>query len=150
MPLRRSEIRVGTIAYFDHSLLLAEPAIDKGDEGLNRPGPFVCVEIVGEQSVWCAITGVGRPERLFIENTWRRDGSDAWLSSLLYLQDGLATYLGPSSAFIRAAINEHTFFQYRRPWITKPGMQAILAEIDRQGGQMFSQTQMPLRYYQYR
>lgn len=91
MALRTSDVRVGAVAYFDHELLLAEPDIDKGDDSLNRPGPFVCVEVLGDRSVWCAITGEQRPERLPIDPKWRRDGSDGWRTMPQYLQDGLAT-----------------------------------------------------------
>ena len=77
MALRPADVRVGVVAYFDHELLLAETKVDRGDEGLNRPGPFVCVEVVADKSVWCAVTGEARPERLSIEPAWRRDGSDA-------------------------------------------------------------------------
>ena len=143
MPLRLQDVKVGSIAYFDHTLLLAEPEIDKGDEGLNRPGPFVCVEIHGDRSAWCVITGEERPERLLIEDRWRRDGSDAWRLAPQHLQDGLATYLGPTEAFVRAAAGENAFVRYKRPRITAEGIKAILAEIEAQGGPLPSKPQEP-------
>jgi hypothetical protein len=138
MALRTADARVGAIAYFDHELLLAEPDVDKGDDGLNRPGPFVCVETVGDRSVWSAITGEARQERLLIEAIWRRDGSDAWRTMPQYLNDGLATYLGPTAAFVRAGSRETPFTRFRRPSISQDGIQAILAEIRKQGGTLLS------------
>lgn len=134
MPLSFEDIRVGAIAYFDHEILLTEPEIDRDDDHLNRPGPFVCVQVVSARSVWCAISGEDRPERLFIQEGWRRDGNKAWRLSPQYLVDGLATYLGPNDAFVRAAAQERVFTPYRRPWVTALGVEAILEEINKQGG----------------
>ena len=138
MALRTADVRVGAIAYFDHELLLAEPDVDRGDEGLNRPGPFVCVEVIGDKSVWSAITGEARPERLLIEAIWRRDGSDAWRSVPQFLNDGLATYLGPTAAFVRAGSRETPFTRFRRPSLTQEGIQAVLVEVRAQGGPLLS------------
>ncbi len=125
---------MGAVAYFDHRLLLEAPGIDRNDDGLDRPGPFVCVQVRGNRSVWCAITGEERPERLLIAQEWRRDGSDTWRDAPQYLQDGLNTYLGPTDSFIAAASLERSFRPFRRPWITPEGVLAIIDEINRQGG----------------
>jgi hypothetical protein len=129
-----SEVVVGNIAYFDHQLLIDDQFIDCGDLSINRPGPFVCVEVKGDDSVWCAITTQFKRERLFIDQAWRQDGSPLWHSSDQYLQDGLKTYFGPSTSFVVCAQNEMPFQPHLRPKISQAGVQAILAEINAQGG----------------
>ncbi|WP_157214507.1 hypothetical protein [Polaromonas sp. CF318] len=137
MALRSSDVSLGTIAFFDDKLLLAEHDIDAGDTSLDRPGPFVCVQVMGAKSVWCAITSEYRPERLFIEPKWRQHGSDKWKEDNQYLNDGLNTFLGPNVAFLRAAAKESPFNMYRRPKINAEGVAAILFEVDKQGGPLF-------------
>ena len=134
MPLQANEIVVGNIAYFDHEVLLREPDMDRNDDGLDRPGPFVCVQIQGSRSVWCAVTTTPNPKRLFIKNEWRQGGDDQWKHNQQFLVDGLNTYLGPNEAFLRAAINERPFAPITRPSIIATGIEAILKEVENQGG----------------
>ena len=136
MPLQLREVRSGAVAYFDHVRLLSEADIEHHESGLDRPGPFLCVQVVGAQSVWCAITSHERPERLFLKEAWRRDGAPGWRQTAQYLQDGLNTYLGPSEAFVRAAIDETPFTPFRRPWLTPSGVAAVLQEIQEQSGRL--------------
>lgn len=130
----QGEIQIGAVAYFDHNVLLSDPEIDRDDDGLDRPGPFVCVQIKDGKSVWCAISSHARRERLVIADEWRRDGNQYWKDTPAYLIDGLCTYLGPSEAFVRAAAGERSFKPHLRPSITAEGIIAILAEIEKQGG----------------
>lgn len=134
MPLEEHEVVPGAVAYFDHTVLLAAPDLDRNDDGLNRPGPFVCVQVHGDRSVWCAITTECRPERLSITSEFRLRGSLGWQRREQYLVDGLNTYLAPTSVFLRAAAAEKLFEPYLRPHVSPAGVQAILAEIDAQGG----------------
>lgn len=134
MPLQLKEVRTGAIAYFDHEILLAEQEIEHRGTGLDRPGPFLCVQVVGAQSVWCAITSHERPERLPIKDSWRRDGAPGWRQAAQYLQDGLNTYVGPTEAFVRAAAGENPFTPFRRPWVAPAGVEAVLQEIREQSG----------------
>ncbi|WP_041942894.1 hypothetical protein [Variovorax paradoxus] len=134
MPLQSTEIVVGNVAYFDHQLLIADQFIDCGDMEIDRPGPYVCVQTKGLNSVWCGITTAHRRERLFIEVGWRVDGSPGWQQKSQFLHDGLATFFGPNSSFIACAAAERPFAPYTRPRISEAGIAAILAEIDAQGG----------------
>lgn len=134
MPLPLEEVKLGAVAYFDHTVLLSDPDIDRDDDGLNRPGPFVCVQIDGDKSVWCAVTSEHRPERLLLQPQWRENGSRQWRTTPQYLVDGLNTYLGPIASFIRAAAAETPFVAYPRPSLNQDGVAAVLAEIEKQGG----------------
>jgi hypothetical protein len=136
MALRLQDIRVGAVAYLDHKTLLGEPDLHKGSDTIDRPGPFVCVQVKGKLSAWAPLTGEHRPERLLIDSKWRRDGSDYWQTHDQYLSDGLNTWVGPSEAFVRAGAKETPFKMYRRPSVTSAGIKAILAEIERQGGKL--------------
>ena len=115
MPLTQQEVALGVVAYFDDQILLQEPDIDRNDDGLNRPGPFVCIEIKGDKSVWCAITTQWKRPRLLIDQAWRQGGDHMWRNDPQYLVDGLNTYLGPTEAFMRAAANEEPFAPNVRP-----------------------------------
>mgnify|MGYP007002412422 CR=1 FL=1 len=134
MPLTEPELTVGAVAYFDHEILLREPEIDRNDDGLNRPGPFLCIEAREGRSVWVAITSQFRPERLLIDQAWRIAGSQKWRDEDAYLVDGLNTYVGPDSAFVRAASAERPFYPNTRPHVSLAGVQAVIQEVDRQGG----------------
>lgn len=134
MPLTQQEVNVGAVAYFDDQVLIHDPDIDRNDDGLDRPGPFVCIEIKGDKSVWCAITTQWKKPRLPIDAAWRQGGDHMWRNDPQYLVDGLNTYLGPTEAFIRAAVAEAPFAPNGRPNVTHPGVVAILAEVAKQGG----------------
>lgn len=134
MPLTESEVVVGNVAYFDHEVLIREPEIDRDDDNINRPGPFVCVQVKDSDSVWCAITTEWKFKRLMIEPAWRTGGTPKWRSDPQYLNDGLSTYLGSTKAFLRAAAAERSFAPFVRPGISAAGIVAILEEIERQGG----------------
>lgn len=134
MPLLPNEVEIGVVAYFDHTSLLADPNIDRNDDGLNRPGPFVCVQIKEQHSVWCAVTSEFRPERLLLRPEWRQGGSEQWRGVAQYLVDGLNTYLGPTTSFVQAAAGEYPFTLHARPTITCDGVAAIIEEINKQGG----------------
>jgi hypothetical protein len=134
MALRLQDIGLGVVAYFDDKLLLAEKSIDNGGSNLNRPGPFVCVQMKDGASAWCPITGEFRPERLPLKKQWRRFGSDKWKEDDQYLNDGLNTFVGPNEAFVRAGAKEVPFTQYRRPRVSADGVAAMLEEVRKQGG----------------
>ena len=136
MALRLGEIRVGSLAYFDHKLLLAEADVRHIASGLDRPGPFVCIQKEGDRSVWTPITQDHRPERLVIDPKWRRQGSDAWQKGDQYLNDGRNTFVGLNDAFVRAGAKETPFVRYKRPYITAEGVSAILAEVKARNGEL--------------
>ena len=134
MAVTLRDIRTGSLAYFDHELLLAQPDIEHANLGLDRPGPFVCVQVKDGKSVWSPLTQDFRPERLAIDPKWRREGSTVWREQDQYLNDGRNTFAGPNEAFVRAGAKELPFRGYRRPYITAEGVQAILEEISNRNG----------------
>jgi hypothetical protein len=128
------EVEPGIVAYFDHAVLLREVDIDRDDDGIDRPGPFVCIQVVGDKSVWGAVTSEWSRPRLLLKPEWRQDGNPRWTGRPQYLNDGLSTYVGPTAAFLRAASAEQPFTPFLRPRVTAPGISAIIAEVNRQGG----------------
>lgn len=134
MALRLGEIRVGSLAYLDHKLLLNETEVRHGNFGIDRPGPFVCIQREGAQSTWTPLTQDHRPERLVIDPKWRRNGSDVWRKQDQYLNDGRNTFIGPNEAFVRAGAKENPFQRYKRPYITAEGVQAIITEVKNRNG----------------
>lgn len=141
MPLTTREIRTGSIAYFDDKLLLAEADVKHGDVHLDRPGPFVCVQVQGDRSVWSPVTtSSNQPDRLKFDTKWKRDGSPAWRNNDQYLNDGRNTFIGPNAAFLRAAADEQPFSPNRRPWLTVDGQDAVLAEIAKRGGELLQDS----------
>lgn len=136
MALTIRDIRVGSLAYFDHAVLLSEKGIKHANLGLDRPGPFVCVEHKDGRSTWTPLTGDHRPERLPIDPKWRREGSKLWKEADQFLNDGRNTFVGPDEAFIRAGAKENPFEKYKRPYITAEGVNAIIKEIQSRRGNL--------------
>jgi hypothetical protein len=145
MSLRRTEIACGVVAYFDHRVLIESTEVDRPDDAINRPGPFVCVQTVGDKSVWSGLTtkSDGRPERLYLRPEWRTGGEDRWREDDQFLNDGLATYLGPTSVFVAAAAAERPFGRFTRPHVTSAGIAAIIGAITEQGGWMLDEHGQP-------
>src|SRR5690606_3729365 len=113
---------------------LAEQEIEHANLGIDRPGPFVCVQAADGRSVWSPLTQDFRPERLEIDKKWRREGSTVWREHDQYLNDGRNTFVGPNEAFVRAGAKEMPFKGYRRPYVTAEGVEAILSEIRSRSG----------------
>ncbi|TRO11581.1 hypothetical protein EQ836_14900 [Ectopseudomonas mendocina] len=134
MPLSSNEIKVGAVAYFDQSILNSHKNIQQPTQQPDRPGPFVCVQVVDGKSMWSNVTTAFRKERLYLEKQWRIEGSQKWKKGDCYLSDGASTYVGLNEAFIEAAANETPFTTINRPQITAEGVNAILQEILARGG----------------
>ena len=134
MALTEAEIQTGAVAYFSDASLIGDAEIERDDDGLDRPGPFLCVQVQEGKSVWSAISSQRRRERLVIRDEWRINGNPHWQETPAYLVDGLSTYLGTHAAFIRASAIERPFHPYQRPSVTADGVIAVLAEIEKQGG----------------
>lgn len=136
MALRLADIRIGSVAYLDHALLLQEPDVYKGSTTIDRPGPFLCLQVEGMESTWISLTSEWRAERLPIDPKWRREGSQLWKEQDQYVIDGLNTFIGPNEAFVRAGANENPFKMYRRPYVVQAGVDAAIAEVVAQGGKL--------------
>jgi hypothetical protein len=136
MPLAHREVRPGTVAYLDYVELREHPEVDHGDTNINRDGPFLCVQVVGDFSCWIPLTTQHRPERILIDKKWRQGGSPKFRATDLYVNDGLNTFVGPTSAFVAAGRAEIPFTAFQRPSVRTAGVEAVIAEIKRQGGPM--------------
>ena len=136
MALRLADIRTGSLAYLDHALLLQEPDVHKGSTTIDRPGPFLCLQVKDSQSTWIPLTSEWRAERLAIDPKWRKEGSQLWKTQDQYVIDGLNTFIGPNEAFVRAGAGENPFKMYRRPYIVQAGVDAAIAEVVAQGGKL--------------
>jgi len=134
MPLTFREVRAGVIAYLDYLILREHPEVDHGDSNINRDGPFLCVQVYQERSCWIPITTQFREERLLIKREWRSGGSPKFRSAELYVNDGLNTFVGPTSAFVEAGQAEIRFTTHQRPSVSAAGLAAVIAEIHKQGG----------------
>ena len=84
--------------------------------------------------MWSNLTTIFRQERLYIDRSWRIDGSQKWRNGDQYLSDGAATYKGSNEAFVNAASGETPFTTIDRPKVTTQGVQKILDEIQERGG----------------
>jgi hypothetical protein len=134
MPLTLREIRAGAVAYLDYVELRENPEVDHGDTNINRDGPFLCVQVVGDRSCWIPLTTQHRLERLLIDKKWRQGGSPKFRATDLYVNDGLNTFVGPTAAFVAAGRTEIPFTAFPRPSVQTAGVEAVLAEIKKQGG----------------
>lgn len=140
MPLSPSEVRPGAVAYLDYVALREDPLVDDGGTNINRDGPFMCVQAVGDRSCWIPLTSQARPERLPIQKKWRQGGSTKFRAADLYVNDGLNTFVGPTASFVAASKEEIAFTAFPRPSIRVAGVAAVIAEINRQGGPMVLAT----------
>ena len=140
MPLNPREVKVGAVAYLDYVALREDPLVDDGGTNINRDGPFLCVQVVGDRSCWIPLTTQARPERLLIDKKWRQGGSAKFRATDLYLNDGLNTFVGPTTSFVAAGKDEIAFSAFPRPSVRSAGVSAVIAEINKQGGPLARAT----------
>jgi hypothetical protein len=134
MPLHLREVKVGAVAFLDYVALREDPAVDDGGTNINRDGPFLCVQVIGDKSCWIPLTTQARPERLLIDKKWRQGGSAKFKATDLYVNDGLNTFVGPTASFVAAGKDEIPFIAHPRPSVRTAGVTAVIEEIKKQGG----------------
>lgn len=136
MPLTLAEIEPGIVAILDVSVLTADPRVmyDK-TAGTFRNGPFVCVQVLGDKSLWVAITSKRdkRGLRLEIQKGWCIDGSQAWRSTTQYVNDARKPFVGSVLAFVSAGQAELPHHPHKRPRVSQDGVTAILQEMKKYG-----------------
>lgn len=136
MPIAPQEIAVGVVAYFDVNVLDNAPNIQKPPSPTTRSGPFLCVQIAGEWSVWAPLTWTVRPERLLIKPEWREGGTAAWRNRSPYLNDGATTYVGDTDTFIAASATADKYIPSTRQRVSALGVEAVVSEIKARGGRL--------------
>ncbi|WP_449422697.1 hypothetical protein [Rhodanobacter lindaniclasticus] len=138
MSLALEEIAPGAIAYFDASVLNADPLVTNTGSPVNRVGignQFVCYKMEGQRSFWAPLTATFRRERLPIDPTWVSNGYGPLAGGGVYLQDGACTYVGPNDSFVVAAVNENPF-ENGRPIISADGLAEVLRVVAQRRGSL--------------
>lgn len=135
MPLSPAEIAPGSIAYFDHSLLVGASFQHSGTL-MTRSGPMVCYKIGanGASSFWSPLTTEARPERVPIAVGDIHNAYGALGRIQNYLQDGRNTCTGDNTIFLAAAQNTDLFCPQTRPSIGGNSFAQILTAIQTRGG----------------
>ena len=131
MPIASTEIQPGAVAYFDVATLLASSGVKcTAAPGVLRNGPFLCVEIKGDKSLWLQIIGSAGKEkdRFESEASARSGGSDNWRQRPQFLHDPRHPVIAPSAAVIAATAGELPM-PVGRPAIDSALLPDILAEI---------------------
>ena len=138
MSLAIEEIAPGAIAYFDASLLNADPLVKNTGSAVNRAGignQFVCYKVNGASSFWAPFTATFRRERLPINPAWVSNGYGPLAAGGVYLQDGACTYVGPNESFVAAAANENPF-PGGRPVLSPEGLVEVLRVVAQRKGSL--------------
>ena len=137
MALSEAEIRLGTVAYFDVSLLHADDSVVVTGDPVVRDtltgNQFVCDLVRGGSSFWAPLTATWRKERLRIERSCIAHGYGPLAHGEVFLQDGKNTYSGQHAAFVRAAAAEEPIAG-RRPSLTELGVASVVAVVSKRGG----------------
>lgn len=134
MPLTEAMIRPGMVAYFDASVLNADPSVRSPRSPTTRSEPSVCFQVSGSTSAWAPITTTFRPERLAIRAEWRVDGGGDWISKDQYLNDGATAYVGANRVFTRASLAQDNCTDESRPCTADAGVAATPAEVRKHAG----------------
>ena len=136
MPLSTQDITPGTVAFLDVSILTASSDL-RCSAGPNvlRNGPFLCVQVLENQSLWLHIIGSAGKEkqRLELLDTWRSGGSGSWQTRAQYIHDERHTLIAPNSLFVAAAAAELSF-QGERPQVSAEGIKMVLAQLEASSG----------------
>ena len=125
------QIRPGTVAYLDTSILLADPRLRRVGSGQFRSGPFVCIEVGAGYTTWLSITSQAGPHnaRLAIAQAWRGGGSKTWRYGPCYLSDARESFSGRDVLFCDASCGAFDETRIDRPYVTAEGLVAIHDEI---------------------
>ncbi|MEN9359428.1 MAG: Xanthomonas phage [Verrucomicrobiota bacterium] len=131
MPIASTEIQPGAVAYFDVACLLGASGVRcTAAPGVLRNGPFLCVDIKGDKSLWLQIIGSAGKEkhRYEIAAEARSGGSDSWRQRPQYLHDPRHPVIASSEAVV-AATAEELPMPSGRPGVDSALLPAIIAEI---------------------
>ena len=135
MPLSEEDIEPGIIAILEPGLLLADRRVQYAGAKAFRAGPFVCVQVVKQLSLWVHLTRQRDPywQRFEIHKKWRRDGHPHWHDAGSYVNDISNPFTGPLDAFVAAGRRELPFPPYIRPSVCGEAVEAIIAAMSKGG-----------------
>lgn len=136
MPLLLEEIVPGIVAILEIRPLLDNKEIQRSPDDIPfRAGPFLCIQVVEDQSTWLNITTKKDPRglRLELKPEWLLEGSDVWRSASQYLHDARKTFVGPNTAFVAAGVNEIPHRPHLRPRVSQEALAAAISQIKKYG-----------------
>src|SRR4051794_14096090 len=91
--VRREEIAQGIVIRLDPGVLSKDPRVRATQKPhAARPGPFVCIAVYGEETIWAGVTTGPRWQRLPIEERWRYGGDRHWRLASQFLTDGASLW----------------------------------------------------------
>lgn len=134
MSLHLEEIQPGTVAILEVAALFDTPLMKtNGNDSGFRGGPFLCVQVKGDQSTWLHLTSRrdSRGLRLEIRPEWRLEGSAVWRDTPQFVSDARKPFVGPSDAFVSAGANELTHQPHSRPRVSPECVAAVVNEMTR-------------------
>lgn len=144
-PIDIDEIAPGIVVRLDPPILLEDERVcHTQDPPVNRPGPFLCVEVDGEMTTWAGLTTTDKTSvrpthsarkpvgRLALKQEWRAGGPRRWRLADQFLADGASLWLGPKEAFVAASWQEVKLRTPNRARLTEEGLDAVRIEIELQ------------------
>ena len=135
MSISQDQIRPGIVVYLNVSRLVNDDRLLYEEAGeAFRDGPFVCLQVNGDISLWLQITGAAdrRGLRLPLEQKWRSNGSPRWRFGSQYIHDARKPLIGPSVLFSEVSDSDHNE-DHERPVLSQEGVDACIAEIRKFG-----------------
>jgi hypothetical protein len=130
------EIVPGIVAILETKPLLNDPDVKRSESIESfRNGPFLCVEVENNFSVWLSITTRkdARGLRLELRQEWLLEGSHIWRSAPQYINDARKPFVGPNSAFVTAGANEKPHRPHLRPCVSPEAISAVVTELKSYG-----------------
>ncbi|GAB1406143.1 hypothetical protein MASR1M8_00620 [Thermomonas brevis] len=145
MPLSEEEIYLGTVAYFEPTVLHRDKDIEVTGDPVTRDGPFVCYAISEAKSKWTPLTsedkfmtnrktGESFSVRVRIRPEWVARAYGLFAAGESFFQDGKNTYSGANATFIAAAAKIDIQTPETRPALNEDGLKAARDYIARRGG----------------
>ena len=136
MPLLKEEIVPGAVAILETAPIFSDRRVSRADDNSPfRTGPFLCVAVREETSMWLTLTTQQdrRGLRLLLRPEWLLEGSDIWRGSSQFINDARKPFSGPIDVFVAAGAKELPFTTHKRPHVSADGVAAAVAEMARYG-----------------
>lgn len=132
MPLQSEEIEPGVVAILETAPLLNSSEVKHYESGSTfRSGPFLCIQVKGNQSAWLSLTSRRDPRglRLELKPEWRLEGSDVWRETPQFISDARKPFIGPLNIFVAAGANELIHQPHNRPRVSAECVEAAIKEM---------------------
>jgi hypothetical protein len=144
-PIDIEEIAPGIVVRLDPAILLKDERVcHTQDPPVNRPGPFLCIEVDGEMTTWAGLTTTDKTSvrpthsaskpvgRLALKQEWRSGGPRRWRLADQFLADGASLWRGPKDVFAAASWQEVKLRTPNRAFVSEEGLDAVRIEIELQ------------------